>query len=34
MKRIEERGDKEEEEPVVIQPDAVNPELLGLQQEQ
>ena len=35
VKRMEERGDtKEEEEPVVIQPDDVNPELLGQEQEQ
>ena len=30
---MEERGDKEEE-PVAIQPDAVNPVLLGQEQEQ
>ena len=34
VKRMEERGDEEEEEPVVIQPDAENPELLGQEQEQ
>ena len=36
VKRMEERGDREEdeEEPVVIQPDDVNPELLGQEQEQ
>ena len=33
VKCMEERGDKEEEEPVVIQPDAVNPELLGQEQD-
>ena len=33
VKRMEEREDTEEEEPVVIQPDDVNPERLGQQQE-
>ena len=35
LKRMEERGETEEdEEPVVIQPDDVNPERLGQEQEQ
>ena len=34
VKRMEDREDKEEEEPVGIQPDAVNPYLLGQEKEQ